>query len=116
MGLEGMVARVSVLGSEPVEPAPGRHLCHTYLTEVPMSSKMRAIPMLLIANVVLFAFTLSYVDQAAAAAQEIVSFCPDGSSNCKCADLDPWGPCGCHVDPWGSISDCDVNGDCAHVC
>lgn len=81
-----------------------------------MSSRMRAIPILLLANVVLFGFAVTYADQAAATAQEIVTFCPAGSPGCRCADLDPWGPCGCQVDDIGSATDCELNADCADIC
>lgn len=81
-----------------------------------MASRIRPIPVLLVLNLALFAFAVSYVDQTAAAAQEVGSFCGDDAPHCKCADLEPWGPCGCMEDAIGSAADCFLNEDCGHVC
>lgn len=81
-----------------------------------MASRIRPIPILLVANLALFAFAVSYVDQTAAAAQEVESFCPEDAAACKCADLDPWGPCGCMENTVNSSSDCLMNEECGHVC
>lgn len=56
-----------------------------------MRSRFRPIPLLLVANLALFAFAVSYVNETAAAAQEVESFCDDTKAELQVCRSGPVG-------------------------